>query len=382
MMKTVMKMLFLLQSRNSFRMSDFWKTKEATTVEAVLFIVGVVIIVAVFIVVITMKKRGKIPVLNEDRPLQIQTQTGSRHYSAFTLHRLAGSAGLNREQIKMLDFVFKNDAVTDVKNSFYTPSQLDRHFKHAFQTIERSDQSEEEVQQRLSLLFSTRNAIEANAGSKPLTSTRQISENAEATLIIGEEKYPVKLVAIKDEYLVIANPKTASGALVAVPHGEKVAFSFFSGTSIGGIFESRVTGNATSPGVGAVLQLAHSSQIKQLAQRKFRRKQIVLAADFFLVYSEGTGKKDGKKMIVDKQRLTGNISDISAGGCSIKTMAKVSSGVRLKVEFTQGKHAAAALGQVIRTNRNGNNTIIHIKFLKVPRKSMNIINALVFDYEN
>ena len=86
-------------------------------------------------------------------------------------------------------------------------------------------------------------------------------------------------------------------------------------------------------------------------------------------------------MVVDKRRLTGNIIDISIGGCSIKTSVNVPSGQRLKIEFNhEGNVTVAVLGQVLRTNRSGISTIMHIKFLKVPRRSLNAINALVFEY--
>jgi hypothetical protein len=97
------------------------------------------------------------------------------------------------------------------------------------------------------------------------------------------------------------------------------------------------------------------------------------------VYVEGGGKK--QRLTVDKRRLSGNIMDISVGGCSMKTNASIQSGARLKIEFTQGDIIVAALGQVLRTNRTGINTILHIKFLRVTRKSMNLINAFVYEYE-
>jgi hypothetical protein len=102
---------------------------------------------------------------------------------------------------------------------------------------------------------------------------------------------------------------------------------------------------------------------------------------FYFVYVEDAGHKKGKKMVVDKRRLTGNILDISIGGCSIKTNVSVPSGTRLKIEFTYNNGMnVAALGQVLRTNRAGINTIMHIKFLRIPRKSLNVINALVYEY--
>jgi hypothetical protein len=36
----------------------------------------------------------------------------------------------------------------------------------------------------------------------------------------------------------------------------------------------------------------------------------------------------------------------------------------------------------LRTNRTGVNTVMHIKFLKVPRKGLNSINAIVYEYND
>jgi hypothetical protein len=57
----------------------------------------------------------------------------------------------------------------------------------------------------------------------------------------------------------------------------------------------------------------------------------------------------------------------------------VGAGSRLKIEFDSGG-TLAVLGQVLRLNRSGRNTVMHTKFIKVPRKAMNAINAAVFDY--
>jgi len=63
-------------------------------------------------------------------------------------------------------------------------------------------------------------------------------------------------------------------------------------------------------------------------------------------------------------------------------MAAVQVGAKFKIEYTQKDISVAALGQVLRTNRAGMNTTIHIKFLKVSQKSMNAINAFVYEYAN
>jgi hypothetical protein len=56
-------------------------------------------------------------------------------------------------------------------------------------------------------------------------------------------------------------------------------------------------------------------------------------------------------------------------------------GSRLKINIDLvDSNLISVLGQAIRCNRSGNATIIHIKFLKVPRRAFNTISTLVFGY--
>jgi c-di-GMP-binding flagellar brake protein YcgR len=362
------------------QVSDFWKSKSSSSNDAIFFIVGIVLIVIVLVVVNLLKNKGGGPAAVGGKAAP---GAGTpRRFSGFTLHRIANNAGLDREQAKMLEYVLKSDGVVDPERSVNTPSLLDRHFKRTYRAIERSAATDEEAQERLSLLFATRNILEANTGGGAVSSTRQVPDNAAAVLNVGNDSYPVRVTSTKGESLMVENPKNALGSAVRLARGTKVSISFFTKSSRGFSFESRVVGAGDSRD-GPVLQIAHSSQIKHLAQRRFRRRQGVIATDFYFVYLEEGSRKKEKKLVVDKRRLTGNIMDISIGGCSIKTNAPVTSGTRLKIEFiSEEDSTVAALGQVLRTNRSGASTIIHIKFLRVPRRSMNAINAYVYEYVN
>jgi c-di-GMP-binding flagellar brake protein YcgR len=350
--------------------------KETNPQDIIVFVVGVGVVITILVIVNFIKKRYNVPAIGGSGG-----GPGVRRFSGFALHRLANTIGLDRDQTKMLEFVLKNDAVTDLDRSINSPNLLDRHFKRAYRSIERSANTEDEAQERLSLLFSTRNILESSAGSGGgITSTRQVAEKTAAVITIGQESYPVKVISSKGDNLVVENPQNALGTPLRLPRGGKVTLSFFTKSSRGFSFESRILGTADSAD-GPVLQLVHSSQMKRLSQRRFRRRQAVIASNFFFVYVEETGHRKEKKMVVDKRRLTGNIMDISIGGCSIKTNVSVPSGTRLKIEFFYANNTnIAVLGQVLRTNRTGINTIMHIKFLRVPRRAMNAINALVFEY--
>jgi hypothetical protein len=313
-----------------------------------------------------------------------RTTVTPRKFNAFTLHRIANSYGLDKDQTRLLEFVFRNDAVSDPERVMGNTTLLDKHFKRAYKAIEQNAETEEEAQERLVRLFSLRNTIESAAGNSSAASTNQLAENTAAVLSTGKESYPVRVVSSKGAFVTVENPKNALGTPVRIPKGSKVSLSFFTKSSKGFAFDSRVVDTTDTPH-GPGLQLAHSGKAKPLVQRRYRRKQVTAGCVFYFVFVETTkaGRKRVPKLMVDKRRFVGTILDISIGGCSIKTSAPVQVGSRLKIDMDYSDDSTlTVLGQVLRTNRTGAiGTIIHIKFIKVPRKAFNNINALVFGYE-
>jgi hypothetical protein len=256
---------------------------------------------------------------------------------------------------------------------------LDKHFKKAFRIIERTSISQDEINNRLSVLFATRNKIEAKANSLSTTSTREIPENTAAVLAIGDTNYPIRVISSKGDSLIVENPLSATGEPLEMEKGSLVTVSFFPEPNKGFAVDSRVLGTTETIDGHHVLQLVHSGQIKKLSKRRFRRRQTVITTAFYFVFME-EGKKNGE-VTIDKRRFAGNIMDISIGGCSIKTSVPVNNGQKLKIEFTREDDSiVAALGEVLRTNRAGTDTIMNIKFIKVPRRSLNSINAMVYEY--
>ena len=125
--------------------------------------------------------------------------------------------------------------------------------------------------------------------------------------------------------------------------------------------------------------------MKPLVKRKFRRRQTEIHSEFNFVNLEetGTGKKKTNKLVVDTRRFTGTVQDISIGGCSLKTSAPIQVGSRLKISIEyDDNYLITVLGLVIRSNRSVAGTVMHVKFLKVPRKAFNSISTLVFGYND
>ena len=341
------------------------------------FVIGLSVIIAILIIAAILKQVVKLPSFNES---QAALRIPKRKYSFFYFNRIANSLSLSGEQAKMLDFVLRNDGSTDPARSVNTAALLDRHFKKAYYEIEKTSKGEDELAERLAVLFATRNIIENNIGSAVTTSTRQIPENLPALLVVKSAAYPIRVISARGDSLVVENPKNDTGEPLRLAKGAKVELSFFEKSSKGFSVNTRVLG-ATATADGPVMQLLHSGQIKRLSNRRFRRRKTGIVTSFFFVTVEEDDLHKSKKLTLDDRRFSGNILDISIGGCSMQTNIPVNSGQMVKVEFTrEDSSVVTALGEVLRTNRTGMSTILHIRFLKVPRKSLNKINAMVYEY--
>jgi len=351
--------------------SDFAMDSSISPTQLIIFFS--VFAVIVIVIVIVNKKGGT----------QVKSKSGSSGsgpgiFSWFALRRLARSIGLDNLQIKMLDYVFKIDGVVEPEKSLGNPVLLDRHFRKAYRVIEQSSSTEEEAQRKLGILFSTRNMLE-NSAIGSIANTKQLKNDTDLNITFGKEKIEITVLTTKSDHIVAEAPKNILGSQIKIPNGTRLSVVFFTKSNKGFSFETRVLGYGSLTGNATIL-LAHSSQIRFLSQRKYRRRQAVIACFLNLVYVEGSGKK--QRLVVDKRRINGTIADVSVGGCSVKAVAPVQVGARFKIEFSQGNSNVAALGQVLRSNRTGANTIIHVKFLRVSQKSMNQINAFVYEYTN
>jgi c-di-GMP-binding flagellar brake protein YcgR len=345
---------------------DFWVQTEYSSNITLIFFIFLVMAVTSAILISALRKGAS------------GSKKGSSKISFFfIMRRLINDIGLNHEQAKMLKFIFKTDDVSDPQRSLVSPALLDQHFRRAYRLLDQPSDNNEETQHKLAVLFSIRNILE-NAAVGIITSTRQIKEETKLIMSHNKDKFNVTVhSSVKNEYLSVDAPKNVLGSRIKMAKGAKVNVLFYSKNNKSYSFETSVVNYATLHGHN-ILQLAHTNNISFLSKRRFRRTQTLIACFMFLVYTEVNGKK--QRLVVDKRRISGNIVDISIGGCSVKCTIPVRVGVKFRIEFTQGEDKVSALGQVLRTNKTGIYHVIHIKFLRLTQKSMNQINAFVYDF--
>jgi hypothetical protein len=366
-----MNHLFLLQSY----------FKDDNPMESRILLIAIIVIVVVSVVTYFVRHgvRGPAAGKSKDKGSSITP----RKFNAFTLHRIASAYGLDGEQRKLLEYVFRNDGVNDPERVMKTPAILDRHFRRTFRIIEKNSSTDEEAQERLTKLFTLRNHIESSSSTDD-ASTVRLSENTPAILACGKDSFPVKVLSSRGQTVVVDFPRNALGTPIRMTKGTKISLAFFAKSSNGFSYDGTI-GGAVNTDRGQGLQITHNGRMKPLVKRRYRRRSGDIQCVFYFVNIEemGTGKKKTAKLVVDNRKYPGMIKDISIGGCSLKSSAPIQIGSRLKINIDYDDDSViSVLGQVIRTNRSTAGTIIHIKFIKVPRRAFNSISTFVFGYND
>ncbi len=376
--------LSLLLPLLQIRLQDFRPREENPFVSTVALIcLGVLIVILIVVSVIRNGVGGTGLSGGQGKK---SSSSLPRQFSIFKIRKAANQYGLDKDQLKLLEYVFRNEGVSDPLAVMANAASLDRVFKRAYRSIEKRASSEEELQNFLTVLFSIRNIVELYQNNTPVSSsTRQIPENMAAVLTNQkQETFAVKVLSSKGDHLIVDCPRNSLGTPVKFPPGQKITLSFFTKSSKGFSFETRVLGTVDTP-KGFALQLVHSNKVnKSMIQRRFKRQDASISTDFYMVHIHEikNGRKIQKKMIAAPQRYRGTITNISLGGCALKTGSNIQAGTRLKITFEKDEISVSALGLVLRTNRSGAAAItLHTKFLKVPQRGQNAISAMVFEYD-
>ncbi|MDR2602734.1 MAG: PilZ domain-containing protein [Spirochaetaceae bacterium] len=129
-----------------------------------------------------------------------------------------------------------------------------------------------------------------------------------------------------------------------------------------------------------ILNAANSK--KNVKPRRFKRRKASIQCSFCEIIEKEikSGVKTIKKLTPSNKKSNGDISDISLGGCAILVKESFKPGVKIKIEFKVAGVTVAALGVILRINKNASESIMHVKFIQIPPRSLQNLNAFIFDY--
>jgi len=193
------------------------------------------------------------------------------HFSKGALRKAAAAFGLDQAQTHLLEQVFKKAQVVNPEMALTNAEVLDRHFKRGIRDIESNSDTEAEADENKALLFSIRATVDSVLGSgTKIVSTRKLPDGQAAVLTGPKgETYPIRIMSAKGDRLLADAPRSSIGAPLRFPRGTKLGVSFYSKTSQGYRFDTKVQGMTESPR-GPILEFSHSDRVTPLPNRGHR----------------------------------------------------------------------------------------------------------------
>lgn len=353
----------------------YWKKDNPIEDYAFFAIVGVIVLVALVSWLVRRLSGGQSSGPGAGR---------SANLSRGAFRRRAEDYGFSSQEAEFLDFYARKLGVTSPNAIFGSKSQLDSFMKNAFKYIEQHAETEALAEEQKHNLFSIREALGARTSSgTSIRSTRQLKPKTPLSLVTAKEAHYASILVVNEQRAMYLEPALdAFGSPIRFPSGSKLSVYFYMGNHVGYSFKARSRGMVDIDG-RRLLSISHSDKIQPLPARRNQRIQLRLPARYYLVHVRAA--KDKGKVVktvqVERAAVAGVVVDLSGGGLSLQTISPSNAGEFVKLELDLGSGIRTAYATVIRVSKTRTGALMHLKFVRIARKTVNEIRSLVYGYD-
>ena len=297
----------------------------------------------------------------------------------------AKQIGLSQEQIKMLEDIADNYNIASPAVLLTSHKAFDVTMKRVIQDYDSGEYPTEVKEHYKMLLFDIKQKIDKTSSvNEKISSSRQLITGKQITVTAPSgEKCSTNIVTNLREYICASIPKRQDGSALRLNKWDPVKISVRVKGDKGIFYDSKVVGYSTAKGTPCIM-LQHSNNIKSSKQRNFPRKELGKSCYFFRinVVTLKEGKATVKKAVIDdnsKGRL-GNVIEISAGGCSIKSQSFLNKGELLRIDLDiERRQTISMLGKIVNLRKLAPGlATMHIQFTRMSKKNMNSINSYIY----
>ncbi len=310
-----------------------------------------------------------------------------RRYSRQVFYKMARNLGLSKIHIDYLEYLVRVCKVQQPFLVFSNPGLLDDLLRKGIYSLQQNTALKaEDRERRMGHLFQIKQIIERNAKRAVGISSTSFLRVGQGLTVTpeGGQQYQCRVMSNMRDLLAVSAPTGESGLPVRWPRGTKVRLSFWREADAGYTFESKVVAHDTIKGVPCLL-IQHSRSLRRAQQRKYRRSSLNRPCFFYPVHIvEQEGRtKERKALVQANRRLLGHLLDISAGGCSVSSLAPLPAGSLCKLEFEiRRQNRIVVFGKVKRTRglKSQHGGVMHVMFTTLSSQHLNQIYTFVYGY--
>jgi c-di-GMP-binding flagellar brake protein YcgR len=301
---------------------------------------------------------------------------------------MARNLGLSKIHIDYLEYLVRVCKVQQPFLVFSNPGLLDDLLRKGIYSLQQNTSLKaEDRERRMAHLFQIKQIIERNAKRAVGISSTSFLRIGQGLTITpeGGAQYQCRVMSNMRDLLAVSAPAGERGVPLRWPRGTKVKLTFWREGDAGYTFESKLVAHDTIKGVPCIL-IQHSRSLRRAQQRKYRRSPLNRPCFFYPVHivEQQQGRTTERKALVQtNRRLLGHLLDISAGGCSISSLAPLPAGSLCKLEFEiRRQNRIVVFGKVKRTRglKSQHGGVMHVMFTTLSSQHLNQIYTFVYGY--
>ena len=350
----------------------------------VMFVIGVVLVAAIVCGIWFLTKH-LIDYRKSDKYIQKQL---SRPTTLKDVKKFVSDNRLSQPEETMLWNMCRTQKIPNINFYIREPEPLFAKLKEYYYTLKQSGATEEELDIFFKLDF---NIEKISAATKNLLSTKQLLPESIVFYLTHEsEQFPFYVKNNTPDFLALEIPKFMyENERLKPPLLERLRFITKSQNGMTYHFTSRAMRYQTNPDGKVHMIVAHSEDLLNQAHRNSKRESIDTDCIFSparIARPEEMDKKELKnkeeKFIVAQKQYNGKVTNISSGGCCIKTNLPIKEKQYLSIKIPSLNLDEHIIGIIRRTRQLQDNSYnLHIQFLRIDLESKNKINAYAFKYE-
>ena len=297
---------------------------------------------------------------------------------------LAASCKFNHRQTALFSRLCVDNRIERPEHLIRNARALEEAFSRELSRLESVVPHTREIEEEKTVLFTVREALEnARKSQASLVSSRSLENGQPLTIITpDQEQYPVLLFENSPRGLVCKVPRDTFGNELRLQHWSRVEIYFSLDNGQTYRYPARVVGYES--GVNESLMIiSHTDALKPLPNRRHDRRAFSTDCTFVYVSVANVvnGKKTEHRFYPMGKSYPGAITDISAGGCSIRTPSPPPQNQYIEIECSlDGKARDSMTGKVLRQSdfTGHGEGVVHVQFAKMPRMTMNRVFALIY----
>ena len=266
--------------------------------------------------------------------------------------------------------------------------KLEQLFRDYYFQIKEKGATPEEINTLFELTFTVE---KISAATKNLLSTKQLPlESVVFYLTHESEQFPLYVKINNNDFVALEVPKfIIERPNIKPPLLERLRFITKAQNGMTYHFTSRAMRYQTNPDGKINLIVKHSEDLVNQAHRNSKREFLdteCLFSPAHLIHTvENEKKKNHNKeedFVVRPKEYEGRITNISSGGCCIKTTLPIKEKQYLSLRVPSLELHEHMIGIIRKTRKLIDNYYnLHIQFLKISLESKNRINTIAFKYE-